>query len=101
MSVGNALNEAVHAEASKVVCPSAGGVLARLVPEQWSKMLADILVSEGALDQDEEKQEMEQGLNARVSEAQAGGAVAVDEDRPLHLLEGCFANEAIVAEALV
>ena len=51
VGVGDAFDEAVHAQATQIVGNSACGVLARLVPEQGSKMLADVLVGERALDQ--------------------------------------------------
>ena len=63
-------------------------------------MLADTLVGEGAVDQDEQQQDVTQALNARICESQVGGALVVDGDGFLHVLEGRFADEAVVADAL-
>ncbi len=98
VGLGDALDEPVPAQATQVVGHSAGGILARFVPEQGSEMLADVIVSERALDEDEEEQDVEQGLNARVGEAQGGSAVAVDDDGSLHLLESGFADKTIMTE---
>src|SRR5262245_41485050 len=98
--LGDAFDEAVRAQSTEIIGHASGGILARLVPEQGSEMLADVLVSEGALDEDEEKEDLEQGVNPRVGEAQAGSAVAVNDDGPLHLMERSFADEAIVTDAL-
>src|SRR5260370_172497 len=63
-------------------------------------MLADVIVSEGALDEDEDEQDVEQRLNVGVGEAQGGSAVTVDDDRSLNLLESGFADKTIMTEAL-
>jgi hypothetical protein len=97
---GDAFDKAVHAQATQIVGNSACGVLAWLVPEQRSKMFPDVLVGERALDKEEQDQDVEQGLNARIGEAQGGSALIVDGDRSLHLLEGCLADEAVVSDAL-
>jgi hypothetical protein len=39
-------------------------------------------------------------LNARIGEAKCRGAPVVDGDGFLHVLEGCFADEAVVTDAL-
>src|SRR5712691_12912641 len=100
VGVWNALDEAVHAQATQIVGNSACGILARLVPEQGSKVLSDVLVSERALDEEEQEKDVEQGLNAGVGEAQGGSALAVDGDGSLHFLEGCLADETVVTDAL-
>ena len=56
---GDTLDETVHAQAAQIIGNASGGVLARLVPKQGSKMLAEVLVSEGAADEEEEKQDMD------------------------------------------
>src|ERR1700674_4889545 len=52
VSVWDALDEAVQAQATQVVGDASGGILARLVPEQWTEVLANILVGECALDEE-------------------------------------------------
>src|SRR5947207_1830588 len=44
--VRDALDESVHAQATEIIGNSSCGILARLVSEQGSKMLADVLVGE-------------------------------------------------------
>ena len=63
-------------------------------------MLAQMAVSECALDENKQQQDMQQPLHPRVSEAQRCRALSIDQDRPLQVLERCFADEAVVADAL-
>src|SRR5438477_8737553 len=63
-------------------------------------MLAQMAVSEGAMDENKQQQDMQQPLHPRVSEAQGCRALSIDHDRPLQVLERCFADEAVVAHAL-
>jgi hypothetical protein len=39
-------------------------------------------------------------LDPRISEAQRCGALTIHGDRSLHVLERCFADEAVMADAL-
>lgn len=52
VSFGDAFDQAVQAQAAQIAGDPARGILARLVPEQWSKMLAGILVGECAVDEE-------------------------------------------------
>ncbi len=63
-------------------------------------MLAQMAVSESALDENKQQQDMQQPLHSRVSEAQRCRALSIDHDRSLQFLERCFADEAVVADAL-
>jgi hypothetical protein len=63
-------------------------------------MLAQMAVSKSALDENKQQQDMQQPLHPRVSEAQCCRALSIDQDRSLQVLEGCFADEAVVADAL-
>src|SRR4249919_155168 len=96
----NALDECVQTQATQVVGDPSRGELARLLSEQWSKVLAQMLVGECALDEKEQKQDLQQGLNARIGEAQRRGASVIHSDGFLHVLEGRFADEAVVTDAL-
>src|SRR5207342_1996032 len=96
----NALDECVQTQATQVVGDPSRGELARLLSEQWSKVLAQMLVGECALDEKEQKQDLQQGLNARIGEAQRRGASVIHSDGFLHVLEGSFADEAVVTDAL-
>src|SRR3954468_6649489 len=63
-------------------------------------MLAQMAVSESALDENKQQQDMQQPLHPWVSEAQRCRALSIDHDRSLQVLERCFADEAVVADAL-
>ena len=63
-------------------------------------MLAQMAVSECSLDENKQQQDMQQPLHPRVSEAQGCRALSIDHDRSLQVLERCFADEAVVADAL-
>src|SRR4051812_41393242 len=57
-------------------------------------------VSKSALDENKQQQDMQQPLHPRVGKAQRRRALSIDYDRPLQVLERCFADEAVVADAL-
>src|SRR3954470_5999850 len=63
-------------------------------------MLAQMAVSKSALDENKQQQDMQQPLHPRVGKAQRRRALSIDYDRPLQVLERCFADEAVVADAL-
>src|SRR6266700_1828860 len=68
-SRGLVAGEAIFGITFAIVGDAARGILARLVPEQWSKMLADILVGECAVDEEEQQHDVAERLDARVGEA--------------------------------
>src|ERR1700686_1406305 len=100
VSFRDALGEAMEAQPTQVVGDLSGAQLAGLFPQQWSKMLAYILVGKCALDEKEQQQDVQESLHARIGEAQRRGALVIYGDRPLHVLEGGFADEAVVTDAL-
>src|SRR5215831_16121260 len=63
-------------------------------------MLADVFVGKRALDEEKQQQDVEERLNARIGKTQRRRALIVYDDRFLHVLERCFADEAVVADAL-
>src|SRR4029077_13417586 len=63
-------------------------------------MLAQMAVSESALDENKQQQEIQQAPHPWVSEAQRCRALSIDHDRPLQILERGLADEAVVADAL-
>src|SRR3954463_8091715 len=63
-------------------------------------MLAQMAVGKSALNENKQQQDMQQALHPWVSEAQRCRALSIDYDRPLQVLERCFADEAVVADAL-
>src|SRR6202790_964738 len=63
-------------------------------------MLAYILVGKCALDEKEQHQDVQERLNARIGETQRRRALVIHRDRSLHVLEGGFADEAVVTDAL-
>jgi hypothetical protein len=71
--------------------------LAGLHPQQWSNVLAKILIPECALDE-EQQQDVQETLHARIGEAERGCALLPDRHRLLQVLEHGFSDEAIVAD---
>ena len=63
-------------------------------------MLAKILIPEGALDEEEQQQDMQKALHTWVGEAKRCRTLLPDRYWLLHVLERGFADEAIVADAL-
>ena len=63
-------------------------------------MLAYILVGKCALDEKEQQQDVQESLHAWVGESQRRHALVIHGDRCLHILEGGFADEAVVTDAL-
>lgn len=100
MGCGDTLDETMHSQAAQIIGDASGGILARLVPEQWSKALPQVLMSKRAADVEEQEQDVEQGLDAAVGETQGCGALAVHGDGSLHVLECSFSDKAVVADAL-
>jgi len=66
---GDAFDEAMESQATQIIGDAACGILARPVPEQWSEVLANILVGECAVDEEEQQHDVAERLNARVGEA--------------------------------
>jgi hypothetical protein len=65
-------------ETTRVVGDPSGADLARLGSEQGSEVLAEIFVGDGPLDEEKQQRDMQQGLNARITEAQRCRASVVD-----------------------
>ena len=68
--------------------------------QQRSNVLAKILIPEGALDEEEQQQDLQKALRTWVGEAKRCRALLPDRYWLLHVLERGFADEAIVADAL-
>ena len=100
VSFRDALGDAMEAQATQVVGDLSRAQLAGLFPQQWSKMLAYILVGECALDEKEQEQDVQESLHAWIGETQGRRALVFHRDRSLHVLEGGFADEAVVTDAL-
>jgi hypothetical protein len=62
-------------------------------------VLAKVLVSECALDEEEKEQDVQKTLHTRVGEAQGGCALVSDRYWLLQVLERGFTDEAIMADA--
>src|SRR6202451_2925208 len=90
----------MEAQRTQVVGDLSGAQLAGLFSQQWSKMLAYILVGKCSLDEKEQQQDVQESLDARIGEAQRRRALVIHGDRSLHILEGGFADEAVVTDAL-
>jgi hypothetical protein len=63
-------------------------------------VLAEIVVPKCARDEEEQEQDMQESLNARVGEAQRRRTLVVQADGPLYFLETSFADETVVTDAL-
>jgi hypothetical protein len=74
--------------------------LAGLHPQEWSNVLAKVLIPEGALDEKEQQQDLQKALHTWVGEAKRCRALLPHRYWLLHVLERSFADEAIVADAL-
>jgi hypothetical protein len=90
----------VQTQPTQIISDPSRGELARLYSQQWSKMLADVVVTECALDGKEQEQNLQKGLNAWIGEAQRRCTLVADNRWLLHVLERGFTDEAIVADAL-
>ena len=99
-STRDAFDEAMKTQATQVVGDLSGAALAGPLSQQWSEVLAQILVGECALDEKEQEQDMQESLNAGIGIAQRRRALMVYDDGFLHVLEGNFADEAVMADAL-
>lgn len=64
VSFRDALDEAVEAQPTQVVGDLSRAQLAGLFSQQWSDMLADILVGECAVDEKEQQQDVQESLYA-------------------------------------
>src|SRR5271163_1387582 len=89
----------MEAQPTQVVGDLSRAQLAGLFPQQWSKMLAYILVGKCAMDEKEQQQDVQESLHARIGEAQRRRALVIHGDWSLHILEGGFADEAVVTDA--
>ena len=67
--------------------------MARLLSEQWSEVLAEVVVPKRALDEEEQEEDVQERLNARIGEPQCCSALVVDADGSLHVLEASFAKK--------
>jgi hypothetical protein len=90
----------MQAKPPQVVGDLSRTALAGLLSQQWSEVLAQVLVGECALDKKEQEQHVQESLNAGIGKAQRRRALIADGDGPLHVLESGFADEAVVTDAL-
>ena len=65
---GNALYQAVQTQSTQIISNPSRGELAGFFSQQWSNVLAKILVGERALDEKEQEQDVQESLNARIGE---------------------------------
>jgi hypothetical protein len=100
VSSREALDEAVEAQAPKVVAHAARADLSGAKAEQRSDLLAEILVRETPGNEHEEQERVQECLHPGVAEAKRGGAPPVDLTRTLQILEGILAERAVVTDSL-
>ena len=60
----------MQTQPTQIVGDPSRGDLAGLFPQQRSKMLAKVVVGEGARDEKEQQQNLQKSLNARIGEPQ-------------------------------
>ena len=100
MRVGDALDQSAQPQAAQVVGHAATTVVVRRQAGQRRHHLPQVAVPEALGTEAEGEQGGEQGLHARVAEAQRGGALAVDDARPVEVVELSGSDGAVVADLL-
>ena len=98
MAVGHAGDEAVEPEAAEIVGHGARPIGGRIAPLELRHVIADIPMAESGGGEREETEGVHQGVDARVAEPEAGGALVVDEDGGRDGVECVFADQTIVAQ---
>ena len=61
-------------------------------------MIAELAVADAGGRKHEETERVHEGVHAPVAEAQAGGALVLDDDGVTHGIEGVFPDQAVVAQ---
>ena len=97
---GDALDEPAQPQSAQVVGHAAAAVLLDRQADQRRHGFAQVPVLEAVGQHPEGEQRGEQGLHAGVAEAQRGGALAVDEARPMEIVERSGSDGAVVADVL-
>src|SRR5262249_38608374 len=100
MAVGNALDDTVQTEPPQIVSHPSGGVMGWIQTQQLRQQLAHFRVGKATYLETENDQHGEQGLHPGVAEFQRGSALAFDRYGPDHLIQGVFANGAVVRDLL-
>jgi hypothetical protein len=98
--LGNALDDAVQTEASRVIGHFSLGSGVGWLPEQRSEVLAEVAVGKACGKQLEQQEGAPESLQLGISKAESGGALRRHLDRAIDLLKGLFGEDAIVADAL-
>ena len=96
----DALDQPAQPQAAQVVGHPAAAVVVDGQPEQRRDGFAQVAVLEAVGQNMEGEQRREQGLCAGVAEAQRRGALAVDDARPVEVVEPFGSDIAVVADAL-
>jgi hypothetical protein len=98
--VRNAFNDAVQAEAAKVVSHSADGVVGGVEAQQLRQKSAHFVVVEPTRLETENDQNREQSLYALVAEAQGRCSLSFHLGGTNHPVKRVFADRAIVRDLL-
>ena len=77
VSFRDALDEAVQAQATELVGDASGGEVARLFAEQWSPVLAQVLVGKVPPREQTQEHHVQESVHAWIVEAQRRGALLV------------------------
>lgn len=94
------LDQAVHAQAAKLIAHATGHDLTGMFPEKHSEYLAEFLVREPLGEKDEHQQGMEESLHLWIGETQCRHTLASSLARMLQVLESLLAQCAIMADPL-
>ena len=100
MAMRNALDDAVQAEAAKVVGHPSDGIVGWIEAQQLRQQDTHFLIIEPTQLETEYDQYSEQSLYAFVAEAQGRGSLSIYLDGTNHPIERVFANRAIVGDLL-
>src|SRR3990172_2295555 len=90
----------MESQPPQVVGHASLGALIGRQAQEGRERLSQLAVGEATGTQSEEQESQEEGLDARIPEAETGGALAVDALGVLDALKRVFAERTVMAEAL-
>src|SRR5262249_42802566 len=98
VSLGDSGNHAVQAEVSQVIGHAALGDWGGNLPGEHSYLLAKIAIGKATRQKTKPDKAMPQGQHAEVGGAQGRGALPVDFQGTVQLMQGFFSYGTVVAE---
>jgi hypothetical protein len=98
VGLGHSLDQAVKPETAQVIRHLAGRVLVRGSPQQLRNVRADIPMAEAGGAEGKQTQGLHEGQHAPVAEAEARGALGIDDDRLRYGFEEVIPDQRVVAQ---